>query len=157
MTFIRKIKKDGNIYLAEVENKRVNGKIIQKHIRYVGKEVDGETKLAVSISDVQIDEVKFYGPLLVLHDIATKLGIPELLGECSNEILSLIYAHCLDYKSVNKMKAWFKRTDLSCLLNIKDVTERKLLLALDKLDLLNFDDIQLKLFGSSGFTVDPLI
>jgi len=148
MTFIRKIKKDGNIYLAEVENKRVNGKIIQKHIRYVGKEVDGETKLAVSISDVQIDEVKFYGPLLVLHDIATKLGIPELLGECSNEILSLIYAHCLDYKSVKKMKAWFKRTDLSCLLNIKDVTERKLLLALDKLDLLNFDDIQLKLFNS---------
>ena len=148
MTFIRKIKKDGNIYLAEVENKRVNGKIIQKHIRYVGKEIDGETKLAVSISDVQIDEVKFYGPLLVLHDIATKLGIPQLLGECSNEILSLIYAHCLDYKSVNKMKAWFKRTDLSCLLNIKDLTERKLLLALDKLDLLDFDDIQLKLFNS---------
>ena len=90
MVFIRKIKRDGKVYLAEVENKRINGKTIQRHIRYIGKEVDGETKLASSISDIQIDEVKFYGPLLVLHHIATKIGIPELLGECSNEILSLI-------------------------------------------------------------------
>jgi len=133
MVFVRKIKRDGKIYLAEVENKRINGKTIQKHIRYIGKEVDGETKLATSISDVQIDEVKFYGPLLVLHHIATQIGLPELLGECSNEILSLIYAHCLDYKSVSKMKEWFKRTDLSCLLNIKEVTEKSLLSALDKL------------------------
>ena len=147
MVFVRKIKRDGKIYLAEVENKRINGKTIQKHIRYIGKEVDGETKLATSISDVQIDEVKFYGPLLVLHHIATQIGLPELLGECSNEILSLIYAHCLDYKSVSKMKEWFKRTDLSCLLNIKEVTEKSLLSALDKLDELNFDEIQLKLFN----------
>ena len=45
------------------------------------------------------------------------------------------------------MKEWFKRTDLACLLNIKDVTERRLLLSLDKLDKLDFEKIQLKLFN----------
>jgi hypothetical protein len=31
MAFIRKIKKEGAIYLAEVESKRINGKVVQKH------------------------------------------------------------------------------------------------------------------------------
>jgi hypothetical protein len=35
MSFIRKIKRGNDIYLAEVENKRVDGKVMQKHIRYV--------------------------------------------------------------------------------------------------------------------------
>ena len=48
MSFIRKIKKNGKIYLAEVENKRINGKTVQKHIRYVGKQVDGETIISIS-------------------------------------------------------------------------------------------------------------
>lgn len=37
MAFIRKIKKKNGIYLAEVENKWINGKVVQKHIRYIGK------------------------------------------------------------------------------------------------------------------------
>ena len=37
MSFIKKIKKNGRIYLAEVENKWIDGKSVQKHIRYVGK------------------------------------------------------------------------------------------------------------------------
>ena len=36
MTFIRKIKKRNNVYYQEVENARVNGKTVQKYIRYAG-------------------------------------------------------------------------------------------------------------------------
>ena len=43
MSFIRKVKIGNKIYLSEVENKRINGKVVQKHIRYVGKEADGNT------------------------------------------------------------------------------------------------------------------
>jgi len=64
MSFIKKIKRNGKIYLAEVESKRVNGKVIHKYLRYIGKEADGKTKLAASISDIEIDEVKLYGPLV---------------------------------------------------------------------------------------------
>ena len=40
MTFIRRIKRQGRVYLAEVENKWVNGKAVQRHIRYVGREAE---------------------------------------------------------------------------------------------------------------------
>ncbi len=70
MSFIRKIKKGGRIYLAEVENHWLDGKVVQKHIRYVGREADGEKILSASISDIQVEEVKLFGPLLVLNFLA---------------------------------------------------------------------------------------
>lgn len=38
MSFIRTIKKGNKVYYAEVENERINGKVVQRHIRYVGKD-----------------------------------------------------------------------------------------------------------------------
>jgi transposase len=147
MSFIRKIKRNGKIYLAEVENTWIDGKCVQKHIRYIGTEVDGETKLASSISDIEIEEVKVFGPLIVLHHIAEEIGLPNLLGEYSPEILSLVYAHCLNYQSINHMSSWFKRTDLSVLLNIKNVTEKTLLNALDSLEKINVENLQFEIFN----------
>lgn len=41
MSFIRKIKKKNNrVYYAEVKNQRVNGKVKQIHIRYIGDKPD---------------------------------------------------------------------------------------------------------------------
>jgi hypothetical protein len=74
MSYIKKIKKDGKVYLAEVKSQWINGKSVQKHIRYIGKEVDGETKLAASISDIEIEDVKVFGPFIVLHHISKKIG-----------------------------------------------------------------------------------
>ena len=48
MSYIRKIKKNGKTYLAEVEGKRINGKVVQKHIRYIGKEVDDKKVISIS-------------------------------------------------------------------------------------------------------------
>ena len=148
MSFIRKIKRNGKIYLAEVENIWINGKCVQKHIRYIGTEVDGKTKLAASISDIEIEEVKVFGPLIVLHHIAEELGLPNLLGKYSSEILSLVYAHCLNYKSINCISSWFKRTDLSMLLDIENVTEKTLLNALDSLEDIDTDNLQLEIFNT---------
>ncbi len=72
MSFIRRIKRGKVTYLAEVENKRVDGKVIQKHIRYIGKEENGETVISMSSSDLEIEKVKVYGPLLVLDKILGK-------------------------------------------------------------------------------------
>jgi len=146
MSFIRKIKKGKNVYLAEVENKRIDGKIVQHHIRYVGKEVDSQTILSTSISDISIDKVKLYGPLLVLNHLANEIRLPSLLGKYAPEILSLVYAHCLDYNSVNKMSRWFERTDLNMLLNLEGLTEAKLLNALDFLESKNIEQLQKELF-----------
>jgi len=148
MSFIRKIKKNGGIYLAEVENSWVDGKCVQKHIRYIGTEIDGETKLSGSISDIEIEEVKVFGPLIVLDHIAQDLGLPDLLGEYSPEILSLVYAHCLNYQSLNHMKTWFSRTDLAMILDVDGITEKTLLNALDSFDGIDVEHMQLEIFDA---------
>jgi transposase len=148
MSFIRKFKKGGRIYLAEVESKRIDGKVVQRFIRYVGKEADGRTILSTSISDAQIDGVKIYGPLLVLHHIAEQIGLREHLGEYSNEILSMVYAHCLDFQSVNHMQKWFERTDLNLILGLDQLTERRLLAGMDFLEQSNSEQLQRNIFES---------
>ena len=148
MSFIRKIKKGGKIYLAEVESRRVKGKVVQRFIRYVGKQADGRTVLSTSISDVEVEQVKLYGPLLVLHHLAGEIQLAELLGAYSQEILSLVYAHCLDYRSLNYLPSWFARTDLNFLLNLEGVTEKRLVGALDRLEALDAETWQRQLFQS---------
>lgn len=142
MSFIRKFKRKGRIYLAEVENRWMNGKVVQRFIRYVGKEADGRTVLSVSMSDAEIDAVKTYGPLLVLHQLAQEIQLDTLLGAYGKEILSMVYAHCLDYRSVNQMPEWFARTDLNLLLPLEAVTESRLVSAMESLEALDAERLQ---------------
>lgn len=146
MSFIRRIKRAGRVYLAEVENQWVNGKCVQRHIRYVGREADGKTLLAASLSEAEVEQVKLYGPLLVLHHLAKEIQLADQLGPYSQEILSLVYAHCLDYRSLNYMPSWFERTDLNFLLNLEGLTEKRLLGALDSLEALDAETWQRRLF-----------
>ena len=150
MSFTRRIRKNGRIYLAEVENRWVDGKCVQKHIRYIGKEVDGKTIISSSLSDVAVDEVRLYGPLMVLDYLAKKIRLPELLGERAMEILAMVYAHCLDYKSVNRMEQWFERTDLAMILPLEGVTEERLLGALDTLEALDAIRLQQRIFENTS-------
>jgi transposase len=148
MSFIRKIKRKGRVYLAEVENRWVNGKVVQRHIRYVGREAEGKTILAASLSEAEVEQVKLYGPLLLLHHLAKKIHLPDQLGPYSQEILSLVYAHCLDYRSLNHMPQWFERTDLNFLLDLESLTEKRLVGALDFLEGLDTEAWQKQLFQS---------
>ena len=148
MSFIRKFKKGNQVYLAEVESIRINGKVKQKFIKYVGRELDGKTILSCSISDAKIESVKVSGPLMVLHSIATRIGLDKILGSYAHEILSMVYAHCLDYKSLANMTKWFKRTDLNLLLNLEELTEKRLVNALDSIENFNLMNLQLQIFES---------
>jgi transposase len=146
MSFIRKYQKGGKVYLAEVENRRIKGKVVQRFIRYVGKEADGRTVLSASMSDVRVEEVKLYGPLLVLHHLSEEIGLRDHLGLYANEILSMVYAHCLDYQSVNHMADWFGRTDLSLMLNLEQLTESRLLSGMDFLEQADTEALQRAIF-----------
>lgn len=146
MSFIRRIKRKDRIYLAEVENRWINGKCVQKHIRYVGQEADDKTVLSTALADLEVEQVKAYGPRLVLDHLAQEIGLQEPLGEYGAEILSMVYAHGLDYKSINQMEQWFERTDRKLLLGIEGVTERRLLNALDSLESQDWERLQTDLF-----------
>lgn len=147
MSFIRKYKKNGRTYLAEVESVRTNGKVIQRFIRYVGREANGKTILSCSVSEVEIESVKLSGPLMALHSIADEIGLPSMFGDYANEILAMVYAHCLDYKSLNNMKTWFRRTDLNHILNLENLTEKRLVNALDSIEQIDQMQFQKNIFN----------
>ncbi len=148
MSFVGKRKKKGRIYLEEVENIRINGKVVQKHIRYIGKEADKKTILSASISNISIEQLKLYGPLLVLNHLCKEINLSTILGEHGDEILSLVFEHCINYKSINKMSRWFERTDLNMLLNIEGLTEDRLLRALDSIETRDLQKLQKDIFNS---------
>ncbi len=147
MSYIKKSIRNGKTYLSEVENKRINGKVVTKHIRYIGREVDGKKVISLSRDNLCIDKVKIYGPLLVLHHISKEINLPAILGKHADEIMSMVYAHCLNYKSVNQMPEWFERTDLNILLKLEDLTESRLQTALDNLEKQDSIELQKKIFN----------
>jgi transposase len=134
MSFIRKIKRGNSIYLAEVQNSWVDGKVVQKHIRYVGKEVDNKPFLTGSVERASIDKVAIYGPLLVLDEIARELDLSSLLGDAGEYLLSLAYAHCISPDSISGLAQWYQKTEIANLLDIPDVTYKKLLGTIDAVD-----------------------
>ncbi len=44
MSKIKRSKRKGKVYLSEIETKRVNGKVVTRHIRYIGKGADSKPK-----------------------------------------------------------------------------------------------------------------
>lgn len=147
MVFVRKLKNKSGTYLVEVESYRENGKVKQRYKRYIGKEVDGKRILSSSISNIEIESVRVYGPLMVLHSLAQEINLPEILGEYGEEILSMVYAHCVEPKSINQMERWFEKTDLNFILDLHRVTESQLLDALDSINKLGFEQIQKEIFN----------
>ncbi|MBN1290663.1 MAG: transposase, partial [Candidatus Latescibacteria bacterium] len=147
MSFIRKIKKGNSVYLAEVENKRIDGRIVQKHIRYVGKEVDDKPILTGSVERSTVDKVTMFGPLLVLNEIASQIGLAEVLGDYGNYLLSLAYAHCVAPDSLKGMSQWYEKTEISNLLDIPTITYKRLVEALDSLDGRDGDTVQERIFS----------
>lgn len=148
MAFIRRIKRGNYTYLAEVENRWTNGKVIQKHIRYVGKEVNDKKILSGSVEDSEISQVKLWAPLIVLNSLAKEIRLSRILGDYGDYLLCLAYAHCLEPKSLNKMEEWFTRTDLDKVLDIKDISEKKLYSALDSINDVDSEKIQKRIFES---------
>ncbi|MFH1637520.1 MAG: IS1634 family transposase [Candidatus Woesearchaeota archaeon] len=148
MAFIRKIKRGKYTYLAEVENKWIKGRVVQKHIRYVGRQLNGKIIKSGSIGNIEVTKVITWAPLLVLNTLAKQIHLSEILGDYGDYLLSLAYAHCLDPKSVNKMEDWFSRTDLHSMLNINEVSEKELYFAMDSITEKNSDTIQKKIFNS---------
>lgn len=142
MTFIRKIKKKSGTYLAEVESYRENGKVKQRHIRYIGKEITGASIENSEFSDLEIEQVRQYLDYKVVHEIAIKLKIPELLGEEMHHVLLLVYAQMITRKSINALPAYVEQTSLKELLGIDKLVSADLYESLDKLEALDFEPIE---------------
>lgn len=143
VSFIRKIKRNGRIYLAEVENKRVDGRVKQSLIRYLGTEPNSkDSAFPSNPPPSKPSDVKVYGSVLALNSIARRLGLFELMGEHANAIMTLVFCHCHDYRSISDTERWFKQTDLAHIFGVENITEKQLRNALEYLE--NVDHFQLQ-------------
>ena len=78
MSFIRKIKKNGKIYLAEVENKRVDGRVKQSFIRYLGRDPESENSAFPSSPPTsQPSDIKQALPVKILKSVIDSLLVPD--------------------------------------------------------------------------------
>lgn len=146
MSFIRKIKKENATYLAEVENYRQDGKVKQRVIRYIGKEVDGKPVRKVNSEQIEVTAVKQFLDYHVLHEIAMKLGLPELLGTEAKYILLLVYTQIITRKSIYKLPEYVDHTALKEILKLDKLVDKNLYNALDELEELDFSTIENQIF-----------
>ena len=141
MTFIRKLKRNGRIYLAEVENKRDGAKVRQRIVRYIGVPPEHVKSIFPKhFSELKIDSSRVFGSVIALDFVAKQIGLYDLLGEHAEAIMTLVFCHCHDYRSVVKAEQWFQKTDLSKIFSGKEITEKQLrngIEALEKLDQLS--------------------
>jgi len=91
-TFIRKLKTKYGTYLAEVRSVRVNGKVKQQFIRYIGKNVKTGAVRRVVTKDVKVIEVRRSLDMEVVHRISEKLAINDMIPKNS---VVLVYSQLL--------------------------------------------------------------
>lgn len=123
MTFIRKIKKKSGTYLAEVKSYRENGKIKQKVIRYLGKEVNGRPAKKITSEDIKIKNVKRSLDVLAIDKLAEQLTIKSIKNKY---FLSLIYSQLLEKRSINQIEEWINYTEIPEVLKIDNISTKNL-------------------------------
>jgi len=144
MAFVRKIKTKSGIYLAEVEGYRKDGKVKQRVIRYLGKEIDGRPVKKVFTNKIQVQSVKQSLDVLAIDKIAEDLGIKDIE---SPYIISLIYSQLLENKSINKLESWMKYTEIPYLLGLEKISVKNLYESLSELDEKDFKKVNDKIFS----------
>lgn len=146
MAFVRKIKKGNAVYLALVENKRIEGKVRQKVIKYLGKEIDGKPVKRVNPYDIEAKAVKHHADVLAIDRVAGMLGLHEALVENSKYILAMAYSHLIERPSINKLEEWFSRTEIPSVLGIEKVSTAKLYTTLAELSEMDFSPVEEEIY-----------
>jgi len=146
MAFIRRIKKKGAVYLAEVESYREDGKVKQRVIRYLGKEVEGKPEKKIYASNVEVLSSRKHLDFFVLDHLARNLGLHQLLGVHSKYILMLVYTQLICRKAIYKLPQYIEETTLMEILGLQKLIDKHLYQALDWLESEDFGSIERCIF-----------
>jgi hypothetical protein len=98
------------------------------------------------VSNLKVGQVKVYGAIIALESIARELGLFDLLGDIAAPILTLVFAHCLDYQSVADAKEWYELTDLPDIFGYQKMPINKLHNAIELLSKRDSSAIQMSVF-----------
>lgn len=132
MAFVRKIKKKSGTYLAEVEGYRDDkGKVRQRVIKYLGKEIDGKPEKRVLASEIKVKNVKRSLDVLTVDTIAKELQLTTLTNKYA---LALVYSQVLGKHSINQLEEWMHFTEIPDVLSINQVSTKALYESLGDID-----------------------
>ena len=146
MAFIRKIKKGDAIYLAKVESYREDGKIRQRVLEYIGKEENGIPVQKMDINKINVQNVKNYAEVSVLHQLALEMKLDRLLGEHNRPIIALAIAHLLCKASILKISKWIGRSVINEAVGTDSLSTETLYHALDYLEECDFRKVEQGIF-----------
>lgn len=146
MAFIRRIKKGNAVYLAKVESYREDGKVKQRVLEYVGKEESGIAVQKVDINKIEVQNVKHYADIAVLHQLAIELKLNYLFGKHHKPIIALLIAHLICKGSITRINSWIEHSTIKEVLDIEELSTETLYGALDYLEACNFDIIENSIF-----------
>jgi hypothetical protein len=93
-----------------VRSRRVDGKVKQEFIRYIGKEVNALPARRVNSGDIRVMDVRRSMDVEAVHRIAGKLRIGLLV---SPESMVMVYSQLLDRPAINRMEDYLKTTEIS--------------------------------------------
>ena len=136
MVFIRKKKVGDNTYLVKVESYRNKGKVKQRIIQYLGKEIDGKPVKKVFADKIEVTGVKQSLDVLAIDKIVEDLDLKSLRNPY---VLALIYSQLLENKSINKLENWMRFTEIPSILGIENISIKKLY---ESLSDINEDDFE---------------
>jgi len=143
MVFIRKKKVGKNIYLEKVESYREDGKVKQRVLEYLGKEIDGMPVKKVFTNKIQVQSVKQSLDVLAIDKIAEELKLKTIENL---QILSLVYSQLLEDKSINKLESWIKYTEIPHLLGFDKISVKELYEFLADINDEDFERIDRRMF-----------
>jgi len=144
MAFIRKKKVGKNVYLEKVESYREDGKIKQRVLEYLGKEINGQPVKKVFTNKIQIQSVKQSLDVLAIDKIAEDLDIKELGNPY---VLSLVWETFRVGRMSYKLEGWMKYTEIPYLLGFDKVSVKKLYESLADVDDADFEKVNDKMLS----------
>lgn len=142
--FIRKIKKKSGTYLVKVESYRKDGKIKQRVIQYLGKEINGKPVKRVFADKIEVTGVKQSLDVLAIDKVVEDLGIKSLKNPY---LLSLIYSQLLEHKSINKLENWMRFTEIPSILGIEKISVKKLYESLSDINEEDFEKLDRHMYS----------
>ncbi len=125
-----------------MQNRRVDGKVKQEFIRYIGKEMSGSPVRRVSTDDVRVMEVRRSLDVDAVHRIATRLGIGKLIPIMA---MIMVYSQLLDRPAINRMPQYLDETEILRYLGIQGVTTQDLYSSLEEINDMDFSTVEKKL------------
>ena len=125
-----------------MRNKRVDGRVKQEFIRYIGKEMNSSAVRRVSTHDVKVMEVRRSMDVEAVHRISSKLGISDLVPRNASV---MVYSQLLDRPAINRMPEYLNETEILRYLGIVGIGTADLYGSLQQVNEMEFAAVEEKL------------